>query len=546
MFATLSHHHFRLLAERRSAETRATPAAPTPTGTVLALVALGLSVFVLAQDFSAVNVALPNIERDFDTGIGTVQWVINAYTLVFAMLIVAGGRLADQYGRRPMFFIGTVIFALMSLLAGAAPNVYWLIAARGLMGVGAALMWPATLGMTYAALPSDKAGLAGGLIIGACGVGQAVGPINGGLLTQFVGWRWIQFMNLPIAAFTILIVWLELHQPSARSPNQKLDFAGIITLSLALLGLLFALDQAPVWGWSDPRIIAILVLSAVLLVAFLFAERRAGANALVPASLIGNRRFAATCVAIALVVIPFFTALLYLPQFMQKLLAYSPLQAGLGMLPMMIGFALLSFVGGPLYQKLGPKLMVTAGAVCLAIGPLLLSFVTAQSGYSALVPGLIAIGIGMGLFFSSATTAGVESADPSETSLAGGLIYMFQIGGGSIGLGLTTMVITAVSLSRLTSSVASLGVHAGKAQVLALHGLLAGTETARQTLTAFAPDVVRRLPVLVSDAFVTGISAGYRVDAAIVLVAVVLAILFIGGPPKMKAPPDAAESERAS
>jgi MFS family permease len=162
-------------------------------GTILALMAMGLSVLVISIDISAMNVALPSIERDFDSDISTIQWVINAYALFTGMMLVTGGRLADMYGRRKVFLIGVTIFAATSFIGGIARNDYWLIGARALMGIGGALMWPSILGITYDLLPRDKAGLAGGIIIGAAGLGQAIGPIVGGSLTQFLGWRWIQF-----------------------------------------------------------------------------------------------------------------------------------------------------------------------------------------------------------------------------------------------------------------------------------------------------------------------------------------------------------------
>lgn len=526
MFGALSPHH---LTRHR---TRSAPAEAqtqgTSAGVVLALIAMGLGVIVLAQDFAAMNVALPNIEHDFDAGISTVQWVINAYALVFAMLIVPGGKLADQFGRRRIFFAGSVIFGLMSFAAGIAPNVYVLIATRALMGIGGALMWPAILGMTYAALPASKGGLAGGLIIGAAGIGQAIGPINGGILTQLLSWRWIQLVNVPIVVFAILVTWLEIHQPASLEARQRTDRAGILTLSFGLLAILLALDQAVAWGWGDPRILALLVVAVVLLVAFAFIERAGGETALVPADVILNRRFAGTCVCIGLIAAPFFAALLYLPQYMQKLLLYTPIKAGIGMLPMMLFFAIVSFVGGWLYDRIGARAMVTGGAACLAIGPFLLSFVGTSSGYIALVPGMVFVGLGLGLFFSSATTAGVESVAAAKTALAGGIIYMFQIAGGSLGLGLTTTVISSVAQSRLSADIAQAGVTATSAQTLALHGLLAGTATARQVLQSLSLPPGVNLTTLTSDSFVAGLAAGYRVDAALALIAVIIAAVAIG------------------
>jgi EmrB/QacA subfamily drug resistance transporter len=404
---------------------------------------MGLAVLVIANDFSAMNVALPTMERDFDTNVNTIQWVVNAYALTFGVLIVTGGRLADMFGRREAFFIGAAIFAVFSGLGGAAQSEAWLIACRVLMGVGGALMWPAILGMTYAALPESKAGLAGGIILGAAGIGNAMGPLIGGVLTDALSWRWILYLNVPIAVFAVLVTYLLVHQPRPEDPGRRIDYAGIATLSVGLVSLLVALDQIDDWGIGDPRVVAALVLCVVLLAAFMRIERRAGASALVPREVMRNESFVASCVAILFMSATFFAALLYLPQFMQKHLDYSPLEAGTGMLPFLATFAAVSFVAGPLYNRVGAKPIVTLGAACIAAGPLLLSRIDSGSEYGFLVPGMLVLGLGVGLFYATATTAGVTSVDESQTSLAGGIIYMFQVAGGSIGLGLTTMVFSS-------------------------------------------------------------------------------------------------------
>ncbi|HYP55604.1 MAG TPA: MFS transporter [Solirubrobacterales bacterium] len=443
--------------------------------TWLALLAMGISVVVIANDFSAINVALPTMERDFDTNVNTIQWVINAYALTFGVLIVTGGRLADMFGRRRAFFVGTAIFASMSALGGAAPSEAWLIASRVLMAIGGALMWPAILGMTYEILPEGKAGLAGGIIIGAAGLGNALGPLIGGVLTDLLSWRWVFFVNVPISALAVAITWSLVHVEEPKAGRQRIDYAGIATLSVGLVSLLVALDQANDWGWSDPKTIALLALASVLVVAFLPIERRAGMNALVPREVIRNESFRASCLAILFMSATFFAALLYLPQFMQKHLDYTPLEAGVGMLPFLATFALVSFVAGPLYERLGAKLLVSIGSACIAIAPFLFSLVDEGSSYGSLVLGMVVLGVGIGSFYPTATTAGVTSVDESQTSLAGGIVYMFQIAGGSIGLGLTT--------------------------------------------TVFASQ----------DTFVDGIQAAFRLDAALALVGFLIALTFVGG-----------------
>lgn len=442
----------------------------------MALFAMGAAVFVIANDFSAINVALPTIEGDFHTNINTIQWVVNAYALTFGVLIVTGGRLADMFGRRVCFFLGSGIFAVMSAAGGAAPTETWLIVTRALMGIGGALMWPAILGMTYAILPEDKAGLAGGIIIGAAGLGNAAGPLIGGVLTDLASWRWILFVNVPIAAFAVAVVWSSVHLAEPDDADHQIDYPGIAAISIGLVSLLVALDQVDDWGWGDPRVIFMLVVAVVLVGAFVPLERRAGRHGLIPPEIIANRDFAAACVAILCMSATFFAALLYLPQYMESQLGFSPLEAGLGMVPALATFALVSFGAGPLYTRLGPKRLTVIGAGCMTAAAALFSLVGSGSSYAALVPGMLILGIGIGSFYPTATTAGVTSVDESKASLAGGIVYMFQIAGGSIGLGLTTTI-----------------------------------------FSSFNPP------------FIDGFQAAFRLDAGIALVGLAISVLFIGG-----------------
>jgi EmrB/QacA subfamily drug resistance transporter len=436
---------------------------------------MSMSVFVIANDFSAINVAIPTMEKDFSTDVNTIQWVVNAYALTFGVMIVTGGRLADMFGRRRAFFFGTAIFASISALGGAAQSEAWLIASRVVMGIGGALMWPAILGMTFSLLPAEKAGLAGGIILGAAGLGNAVGPLIGGVLTDALSWRWIFFLNVPVAAFAVLVTYYLVKVKEPEVEEQRIDYPGIATISIGLVLLLVALDQVDQWGWGGPRIVAMLALAAVLIAAFVPIERRAGMSALVPRAAMRNESFRASCVAITLMSATFFAALLYLPQFMQKQLEYSPLEAGVGVLPFLGTFALVSFIAGPLYNRVGAKPLAVLGAACITVAPFAFSQVSEGSGYGSLVAGMLILGIGIGSFYPTATTAGVTSVDESQSSLAGGILYMCQIAGGAIGLGLTTTVFSA------------------------------------------------------QDSFVDGIEAAFRLDAGLSLLGFLVALFFVGG-----------------
>jgi EmrB/QacA subfamily drug resistance transporter len=492
-------------------------------GVVVALAAMAAAVFVVANDVTALSVALPSIEKEFNADVNTVQWVINAYALVFGVLIVTGGRLADLFGRRRIFFTGCAIFVAFSLLGALAQSAIWLIACRALMGIGGAMMWPAVLGMTYAALPESKAGIAGGLIIGAAGFGNAAGPLIGGAITDSFGWQWVLVLNLPVAAVACAATWYAIHQPGVEEGDRRLDYAGIVSLTVGLVALLFALDQVTDWGIDDPRVVGLFVGFVALIVMFAAIERRGRPGALIPRDVIGNRDFRFVCLAVLLMSPTFFAALLYLPQFMQKILDYSPLEAGAGLLPMMGTFAAVSFAAGPLYQRLGPKTVVCAGAACLAVGPFLISMIDSGSGYAALLPGMVVLGLGVGLFYSSITTAGVTALDPSRASLAGGIVYMFQVAGGSVGLGLTTMIFTTAAHDNLQQQTAVRG------DLDAVQGVLAGTDSAQRIVSQLPPASADRVVGLVRDSFAAGMQWSFRVVALLAVGGFLVSLLFVGG-----------------
>ncbi len=412
-------------------------------GSRLALGAMAISVFVIANDVTALSVALPQIESDFDAGVSTVQWVINAYALVFGVLIVTGGRLADMLGRRRVFFIGSAIFVAFSVLGGAAQDELWLIACRALMGIGGAMMWPAVLGMTFGLLPAEKAGLAGGLVLGVAGLGNAAGPLIAGVLTDFLDWRWVFFINLPIALAAIIITRRNVSESRAGG-HVGIDYIGIVTLSAAVILVLIALDVGTAEGFGDPLVLVMMVVGLLLLAVFAFVERRTGAAALVPRRVTASVQFTSAVLSVMAMSVVFFAVLVFVPQLAEKDQGWSALEAGAGLLPLMLLFAGVSFLAGRLYNRLGARVVVSSGAACLTLGVLWLAF-TIGSSYALLVPGLVVMGTGVGLYYSAITTAAVTAVPASDNSLAGGIVYMAQIAGGSIGIGLNTAIVLSAN-----------------------------------------------------------------------------------------------------
>ena len=441
-------------------------AEPLDRNTVIGLFAMAVGTFVVANDFTALSVAIPAIEKTFGSDLTTAQWVINSYAMVFGVVIVTGGRLADIFGRRRIFLIGAVIFAAASVIGGLAPDVRLLLVCRGIMGIGGALMWPAVLGMTYEIVPDTRAGLAGGLVIGVAGIGNAMGPLLGGALTDTLGWQWIFFINLPVALLGIVTVLLVVPRDKPGGPDERIDYGGTVALTLALFAWLLALDWGVDRGWTDPVILLLFALGALFMIGFAFYENRMGETALVPPAVIRNLTFAMATLTTLMIAAVFFGALLYLPQFMTKSLGFTAVGAGAGLLPMMLTFAFVSFVAGRVHEILGAKLIVSVGAAGLAGGMFLLSAINAQSTYAELVPGMVVLGIGIGLFYSSVTTAGVTALDPSRASLAGAIIYMANVAGGAIGLGLNTAIVATAPT--LTEGIRSAFIVNGSLAILGL------------------------------------------------------------------------------
>ena len=333
------------------------------------------SLLVVVIDVTVLHVAAPAISEDLDPTALQLLWIIDVYPLVAAPLLITSGALGDRFGRKRLLISGMVLFGVASLAATFAPTAETLIAARAVMGVGGALIWPSVLGMTFALLPSEKAGLAGGLILGVAGIGNALGPLIGGALTEYASWRYILFLNVPIALIAIAAVYFLIHQPRPETEDRKIDYAGITTVSLGLVIFMVALDQVVDLGWGDPRIVISVFASVILLATFGVLERRAGSHALIPKDVMSNTAFTAACIAILFVSATFFSALFYVPQYLQKAGDYSAFQSGLGLLPFMAVFALTSFIAGPLYNRVGGRIIVTLGAACIA-----LAYVTAFVG----------------------------------------------------------------------------------------------------------------------------------------------------------------------
>jgi EmrB/QacA subfamily drug resistance transporter len=385
-----------------------------------------------ALDATVVGIALPAIGRDFHAGVSSVQWVVDAYTLTLAGLLLLGGTLGDSYGRRRMFVIGTVWFAIASLLCGLAPDAPVLIAARALQGVGGALLTPGSLAILQASFAQDERSAAIGAWSGLGGVATAIGPFLGGWLISAVSWRLVFFINLPLAVAVVAITAKHVPETKSPGPVPRLDVKGAVCISGALAGITYGLIAASSDGWGSVAVLVPLAVGALLLGLFILVEARESAPML-PLSVFRSRQFSAAN-AVTFVVYAALGGLLFLvPTVLEVAHGYSPIEAGTSLLPVTVIMLLLSSRSGALAARIGPRLQMSVGPLVIAGSLVLFARIGASGDYlTAVLPAVVVFGFGVAINVAPLTAtalaaapadhAGIASAVNNDVARAAGLI----------------------------------------------------------------------------------------------------------------------------
>jgi EmrB/QacA subfamily drug resistance transporter len=403
-------------------------------------VAFGL--FMIMLDNTVVNVALPSIERDLHISISELEWVVTAYALTFAALLITGGKLADLYGRRRIFIVGLVVFTLSSLACGFAPSAGFLIGARAVQGTGAALMNPATLSIITATFPPKERGQAIGIWAGVSALALAIGPLCGGLIVDNINWNWIFFVNVPVGALGIVVSRLVITESRDTSHEQSVDLPGLATSGLGLFALSYALIEGNRHGWTSAEILGLFAVAVVLLVAFILVEHHQRLPML-DLSLFRIGAFTGANLVAMLVSLGMFGVFFFVSLYVQNILGYSPTKAGAIFLPMTLLIIVIAPIAGRASDRIGSRWLMGAGMTIVGTSLLLYQRVGVHSDFWTLLPAMLLGGVGMAMTMSPMTSAAMGAVPVDKAGVGSGVLNSFRQVGGSLGIALIGAILAS-------------------------------------------------------------------------------------------------------
>ena len=485
------------------------------------LAAMCFALFMIMLDNTVVNVALPSIQADLDTTLASLEWTVNAYTLTFAVLLVTGGRLGDIFGRRRMFLFGVLVFALSSAAIGLAPDQNWLVAGRAVQGIGAAFMMPATLSIITNAFPPEMRGKAIGTWAGVSGLALAIGPVVGGFLTEHVSWRAIFFLNLPVAAGAVAVTLFATRESRDETVERRIDLPGIAALSVGLTSLVLALIEGNSWGWGSPEIVSLLAVAAVALVSFGVIELRSRLP-MVDFSFFQSPSFVganvvAFVISFAMLAVFFFVAL-----YMQNILGYSPLEAGVRFLPSTLLIIVTAPIAGRLADRIGPRRLIVTGLLLIAVSLYIQTHITVNSGYGLLLAAFMVMGVGIGLTMSPMSTAAMNAVDVTKAGVASGILSMSRMVGGTFGVAAIGALFQGVTRDDLHEKLVSLPDGQREKLVEA-----AGSSGIKDIAHQVDPEAARQIVAAVDESFIHALSTAMWLSFAVTIIGAVVAAVMI-------------------
>ena len=419
------------------------------------LVVISIALFMAFLDATIVNIALPHIMDAFSENISSVEWVLNAYVLVFAALLITLGKLGDLFGRKRLFLSGLGLFTVASLLCGISPNNAFLVGARAIQAIGGAAMMPATLSILNVTFSERDRGLALGIWGAVAGAANALGPVIGGVLVDAYSWRLIFLVNLPVGIIALVAGIMIVRESRAPNARRFIDYPGVVASSLALFCLTYALVEGQHYGWSSPTIIGLFAASLIGLIAFILVERRSP-SPLMPLGFFRDATFSAGNAIGLLVMFGLLGILFLLSLFLQLVLGFSATKAGLTIIPMPVVMIFVAPVAGKLSDRIGGRWLLFLGMLIAALGIFLMSGLSVATTQQSLILPLAVCGVGMGLVMAPLTAVVMESAPVEESGSAAGILATMRQVGTVLGISVMGALLQNRLVSNLTTELGRL------------------------------------------------------------------------------------------
>ena len=480
------------------------------------LIAVCVATFMLLLDITVVNVALPDIQKDLHASLSSLQWVVDAYSLTLAAFLLTAGSFADRVGRRRVFTLGFAIFTLASFLCGISGNATLLNLARGLQGVGGAAMFATSLALIAQEFQGRERGTAIGAWGATIGGAVAVGPLIGGALTEGLGWEWIFFVNVPIGIAAIVLTTTRLANVAAPDP-QPIDWPGLVTFSLGLFGLIFGLIRGNPEGWSSVQILGSLSAAVVLLVAFLVIELRRE-NAMLDLSLFRKPAFTGVSIVAMALSAGMFSLFLYVTLYMQDVLGYSPLEAGLRFLPLTLVSFFVAPVAGRLSARVPVRALLGVGLAIVGTGLILQHGVTLGDTWTTLLAGFFLQGVGIGMVNPGIASTAIGVVAPARAGMASGVNNTFR----QVGIATGVAALGAIFQSAISSKLSELAPQAPSGFSDAVSS--GGSQAAIQ---AVPPGGRAQLATAANQAFISAFNEILLVGAAVAIAGALLGFALV-------------------
>ncbi len=492
---------------------------------LLASIGILSGIFICALDWSIVSTALPVIQNKLNTSIVELQWIMNIFGVCISSLLVTMGRISDLYGRRRIFLIGITIFGISSVLGGMAPNATWLLICRGFQGISASILFPGSQSLMIHAYPDEQKGRALGIWSAVTGIALSLGPVLGGIIVSFLSWRWIFYINFPIAVFSFIFVRLSVLESKDTEGNMKIDWWGVTFLTLTIATLVISIIQAPIWGWNSPVFIILFVIGCLLLIIFLLIEKKVE-YPIIKIELFLKPAFIRSSITNFSLVFYVWSIFFLMPLYLHNVLNFEPYLVGFVMLAITLPLAAVSFTAGHIYDRKGIKFLLIPSYIFLIVSIFLQTFLSSSFQPGILIAALLIMGIGWGFIWSPSTTAGISTLPKNVSNLAAGALATMQEIGGAVGLAIAGSLFRYYDQLALDRSLKEEGIVLSDSKLQMLRSLMDDPEAFKKHFQSFGSQTTK-IPELVKSSFMSGFTTTMWLLFVLLVVALVLCLFLL-------------------